>query len=71
MQREAAEKIVQATKKIDEILGQLDAVSATIEDQEERKKMLRAIATIALDIHEKITLQVIQQFPDLHPNGQT
>jgi hypothetical protein len=68
LKREAAEKIVEAVKKLDQLFGELDAVSNLIDDDEEKKKLQRAIFTLVIEIHEKITREVVKQFPDLHPD---
>jgi uncharacterized FlaG/YvyC family protein len=68
MRRETAETIAQAMKKIDQILGQLHEVADEIDDEEEKKKLRGAFGNVILDIHENITLEVVKQFPDLHPD---
>ena len=68
MKRDVAEKIIQAVKEMDQAFGQLDAASNRIDEEEERKKLRRAIATLVFDVHEKITLEIVKQYPDLHPD---
>ena len=68
MKREVAETTIKAMKKVDFAIDQLDKAVRLIEDDEERKKMLLFIATVIHDFHMKITLPVVQHFPDLHPD---
>jgi hypothetical protein len=68
MKRETGEKIIAPMKRMDDVLKELDVASWEIEDMEERRKILREIANIGLDAHERITLEVVKQFPDLHPD---
>ena len=68
MKREVAEPIVKSMKGVDLAIDQLDKAVRAIEDEEERKTMLRFIAHVIHDFHMKITLPVVQHFPDLHPD---
>jgi hypothetical protein len=68
MKRDVAEKIIRAVKEMDQIFGQLDAASNQIHDEEEKKKLRKAIATLVFDVHEKIALEIVKQFSDLHPD---
>ena len=68
MKRDVAEKIIQAVKDMDQVFGQLDAASNQIDEEDERKKLRRAVATLVFDVHEKITLEIVKQYPDLHPD---
>ncbi len=68
MKREVAESIVEAMKGVEHGIGQLDEAIRAIDDEDERKKMLLFIAYLIHDFHMKITLPVVQHFPDLHPD---
>ena len=68
MKREVAEAIIKSMKNVDLAGDQLTQAVRAIDDEEERKKMLLFIASVAHDLHMKITLPVVQHFPDLHPD---
>ena len=68
MKRETGEKIIAAMKKMDDALEELGIASREIEDEDERKKIRREIFNLVADAHERITLEVVKQFPDLHPD---
>jgi enamine deaminase RidA (YjgF/YER057c/UK114 family) len=68
MQREIAEQIVQAMKELDRALGQLDQALWRVEDEVERRRMLRVLFGLAVDSYHHITRPVVHQFPDLHPD---
>jgi hypothetical protein len=70
MERGTAEKIVETVGKIDRILSGLDAISNEIDDVTERKKVRRATAMIVIDLHERLTLEAVRDFPDLHPDAE-
>ena len=57
-------------KKMDEVLEELGAVSHEIEDEDERKKIRREIANVICESHLKITVEVVREFPDLHPDKE-
>jgi hypothetical protein len=71
MKRDTAKKFVQASKKIDEILGELDSVSFEIEDEAERKKIRRAMVSVMVTLYEQLTREVVKDYPDLHPDTGT
>ena len=68
MQREIAEQIVQAMKELDQALGQLDKAIWRVEDEAERRRMLRVLFGLAVDSYHHITRPVVHRFPDLHPD---
>ena len=68
MKREVAEPIIKAMKGVDLAIGRLDEAVRAIEDEDERKRMLKFIALLICDLHEQITLPVVKHFPDLHPD---
>jgi hypothetical protein len=68
MKREVAESIMGAMKEVERAITQLDDAIRAIDDEEERKKMLLFIAHLIHDFHMKITLPVVQHFPDSHPD---
>ena len=71
MKRETAQKFVEAANKIDEILGDLDSVSFEIDDEVERKKIRRAMASVFVTLYEQLTREVVKKYPDLHPDTGT
>ena len=71
MKRETAKKFVEAANKIDEILGNLDSVSFEIDDEVERKKIRRAMASVFVTLYEQLTREVVKDYPDLHPDTGT
>ena len=68
MRRDVAEKIVAVLKQHDELLNELSILSKEIDDEGERKKVRRALGELILHTHEKITLKIVEQYPDLHPD---
>jgi hypothetical protein len=70
MRRDLAERTIDAVKRIDLILDELDLVTNELDDEVERRKMRRALGSLVIDIHENITLEVVKQFPDLHPDRE-
>ena len=68
MKREVAVSIMDAMKGVERSIVQLDAAIRTVDDEDERKKMLLFIAHLIHDFHVKITLPIVQYFPDLHPD---
>jgi len=68
VKRELAEKIVHEMKQMDGVFGRLHMLSEQLEDETERKSLRRAIGELVTDSHEKITLPIARQFPDLHPD---
>jgi len=68
MRRDLAERTIGAVKRIDLIFDELDLVTNELDDDVERRQMRRALGTLVLDLHEKISLEIVKQFPDLHPD---
>jgi hypothetical protein len=68
MKRSTAENIIRAMRKIDEVLEELGCLSHEIDDEFERKELRREIADLIHQSHIGITLNVVQQYPDLHPD---
>ena len=68
MKREIAEPIIRAMKSVDLAIDQLDRAVRAIEDEGERKRMLRFMAGVIHDFHMQITLPVVKHHPDLHPD---
>jgi hypothetical protein len=68
MKRETAEQIVDASNRIDKILEELGSISWSIEDEAERKKVRGAIAECIFILYNKLTREVVLDFPDLHPD---
>ena len=68
MKREIAEPIVKAMKSVDLAIDQLTKAVRAIEEEDERKRMLKFIAGVIHDSHMEIILPVVKLFPDLHPD---
>ena len=68
MRRDIAERIVETVKKMDDLLGVIHEITLEMDDESERRALRRAIADLVCDLHEKITLTVAKQYPDLHPD---
>jgi hypothetical protein len=68
MRRETAERLIASMRKLDASLGELHTIWLEIEDEVERKKFQRAYVEIISDLHLKITMEAVKQFPDLHPD---
>jgi hypothetical protein len=64
MRRDVAEEIIRLMKASDALFNDLTLIAAEIEEEAERKKVRRALAELCVDIHEKITLHVVKQYPD-------
>ena len=71
MRRDVAEEIIRLVKASDALFNDLTLMAAEIEEEAERKKVRRALAELCVDIHEKITLHVVKQYPDLHPDKES
>jgi enamine deaminase RidA (YjgF/YER057c/UK114 family) len=67
MKREIAERIVAAIKDFDQAFGQLDVALSEIENEEERRSMLRVLLGMHNTGYSHITLPITRQFPDLYP----
>jgi hypothetical protein len=70
MRREVADKIIAIVKQHDEVLNDLTILTEDIDDEAERKEVRRALAELCFDMHEKITLEIVKQYPDLHPDKE-
>jgi hypothetical protein len=70
MKRETVEKIIEATKEINQAINQLITAvqSITEEDDAARRRMARFIAEMISDLHVEITLAAIKDYPELHPD---
>lgn len=68
MDRETAQKILNATSRIDGILGELDLISWNIDDEAESKNLRRGIAACMTVVYEKVTREIALIYPDLHPD---
>lgn len=65
MQHKVAEQIIGAMKGLDQAIGQLDISLRKIDDDDERRRMLRVLLGVYADAHTYIALPVVSQFPDL------
>jgi len=70
MNRDTAEKLVDAANRIDDILEELGNTSREIEDEAERHKIRRGIASCIVALYENVTREVVRDFPELHPDFQ-
>lgn len=70
MHRKVAEQIITATKGLDQVFGQVDIALREIEDEDERRRMLRVLMGVYADAYTYITLPVVSEFPDLNPDSE-
>ena len=70
MQRELAEQIMEAMDGLAQAINRLDAAVWHIDDEAERRRLLRFIAGLYLDSYRHITVPIANQFPDLHPDPE-
>ncbi len=70
MKRETVERIIDATKGINQAINQLIAAvqEITVEDDAARRRMARFIAEMIGDLYIEITLAAIKDYPELHPD---
>jgi hypothetical protein len=68
MKREIAEKMTGVLSKIDEMWNDLYWIIDEIDDEDENKKLKRAVLRLIGDMHVKITLEAVRDFPELHPD---
>lgn len=68
MRRETAEKIIAAMKVVDVALNKLHEELREIEDKDERMMIIRNYFDLVNDAHVHITMKVVKQFADLHPD---
>jgi len=68
MKRETVEKIIGAMKETDRAVDQLATFIREIEDEVERKRMLRFIGGLIVDLYTQITRPVLKDYPELHPD---
>ena len=57
-------------KGVDVALNKLLDALRDIEDDEERRKVIRSYFDLVNDAHLNITMKVAKQFPDLHPDNK-
>lgn len=70
MQRKVAEKIIAAVKGLDQVFGRVDIALREIEEEDERRRMLRVLMGVYADAYTYITLPVVSEFPDLNPDSE-
>jgi hypothetical protein len=68
MKREVTEKIIKAMNGLDQAIDGLASAVREIEDESERKRMLRFVATLIHELHMQVTLPAIKDYPELHPD---
>jgi hypothetical protein len=70
MKRDHAERIIDATKRIDAILGEMYDILQEMEDGPEWRMLRRGIGELVIELYTKITREVAMEFPDLHPDKE-
>src|SRR5579872_3823489 len=70
MERKVAEQIIAAIRGLEQVFGQVDVALREIEEEDERRRMLRVLIGVYADAHTYITLPVVSQFPDLNPDSE-
>jgi|SRR5689334_4734609 enamine deaminase RidA (YjgF/YER057c/UK114 family) len=70
MHRKVAEQIIAAMKGLDQVFGQVDIALREIEEEDERRRMLRVLMGVYADAYTYITLPVLSHFPDLNPDSE-
>lgn len=70
MHRKVAEQIIAAMKGLDQVFGQVDIALREIEEEDERRRMLRVLMGVYADAYTYITLPVVSHFPDLNPDSE-
>lgn len=68
MHRDIALEIMDAIKRLDLIIVELDEISKRIPDETERKTLRRATIGVVGHIYEHVIRGVIGQYPDLDPD---
>jgi enamine deaminase RidA (YjgF/YER057c/UK114 family) len=69
MRREIAEQIMAAMKGLDPAFGHLDEAVRCVEDEEERRTLLRVLGGLFADTYHHLMLPIVNQFPDLYPDA--
>ncbi|SKA30581.1 hypothetical protein SAMN02745126_04990 [Enhydrobacter aerosaccus] len=69
MKRELANRIAGAMKQVERSLGALDEAIRDVENEAERKQMLRTVIEAVHNLHQHISVPVARRYPDLHPDG--
>ena len=69
MKREIAEKMTEIARKIDGLWDELDTVINQIGDEDEKRRLKRGLGRLMADMHVKITLEAVRDFPELHPDA--
>jgi len=70
MNRKVAEQIITAMKGLDQTFGQVDIALREIEEEDERRRMLRVLMGVYADAYTYITLPIVSEFPDLNPDPE-
>lgn len=65
MDRKIAERLMASTKSLDPILGEIDSAISEIEDEDERKALVKNLGEVLLQVYEGFYVQVCRQYPDL------
>ncbi|HLG48349.1 MAG TPA: RidA family protein [Reyranella sp.] len=70
MLRKVAEQIIEAIKGLDQVFGQVDIALREIEEEDERRRMLRVLMGVYADAYTYIVLPIVSDFPDLNPDPE-
>ena len=68
MERDVAEKLMAEYARLEAIYGRVEAHLREIEDESERKDLLRGFAEVAGGHFTDLLLPVMRQYPDLDPD---
>jgi DNA recombination-dependent growth factor C len=66
--RGTAEKIIASVKRIDLALDEIADSAEEIDKEDLRKTIRRTCALLIIEVYEKITKEVVEYFPDFHPD---
>jgi hypothetical protein len=69
MKQEVARQIVDIMKRVDRVLSEVVDLTAEIEDASERRSFRDAVFHVAMEAYEKITREIADQYPEMHPDN--
>jgi type III secretion system FlhB-like substrate exporter len=68
MNRQTAELLIAAVKKIDMAVGEIYDLSDTLDDENLKRQIKMTIGGVVVDVHAWITREIAHEYPDLHPD---
>ena len=71
MEKIDAKKLMEIYQRAGSILSEADPILRKIVDEAERKKFLRPLGEMLLDIWDKLERPIVKKFPDLDPDKDT